>query len=227
MLYPKSCLSIILLLISLCSFGQPSQVDSIPSLKVRSLITPVLLTAYGASSFISPSIRKIDTRWYHSINQNSVKPSQNIDDFLQYTPALAVYGLDLMGLKGKHNWKEQTAHLLMAQIAMNIVVRPTKIISHRLRPDGSAYNSFPSGHTSMAFVNAEFLWQEYKHRNKWLAASGYVVAAATGYMRMQENRHWFSDVVAGAGIAMLSTKLTYWAYPRVVKLIKKKRSSKQ
>jgi len=43
---------------------------------------------------------------------------------------------------------------------------------------------------------------------------------------MQHNRHWFSDIVAGAGIGILSTKLTYWAYPRLVRMVKKKRLPK-
>ena len=160
------------------------------------------------------------------MNSTSVNHNQNIDDLLQYSPAMAVYGLDILGIKGKNNWRVQTAHLFIAHVAMNAIIRPTKIITHRLRPDGSAYNSFPSGHTTEAFANAEFLWQEYKHRNKWLAASGYLVATATGYMRTRENRHWLSDVITGAGIGILSTKLTYWAYPRIVRIVKKKRSNK-
>lgn len=224
MTFKKSCLTLWILIIG---FTSSAQQDSLPPLNARSLITPGLLSAYGASSLFVKPIRNMDTRWYEHINKSSSNHNQNIDDFLQYSPAIAVYGLDMLGIKGKNNWKVQTAHLFIAQIAMNAVVRPAKIITHRLRPDGSAYNSFPSGHASMAFVNAEFLWQEYKHRNKWLAASGYVVAAATGYMRTQENRHWLSDVITGAGIGILSTKLTYWAYPRIVKMVHPKRSNKK
>jgi membrane-associated phospholipid phosphatase len=50
------------------------------------------------------------------------------------------------------------------------------------RPDGSANNSFPSGHTATAFCGAEFLWQEYKDVNILYGISGYVVAAGTGFL---------------------------------------------
>src|SRR5690349_22769192 len=46
-----------------------------------------------------------------------------------------------------------------------------------------------------------------------LFRSGYAVAAATGYLRMYNNKHWFSDVMAGAGIGIASTKIAYWLYP--------------
>jgi membrane-associated phospholipid phosphatase len=83
----------------------------------------------------------------------------------------------------------------------------------RLRPDGSNNFSFPSGHTAIAFVTAEFMHQEYKHKSVWYSVAGYTVASATGVMRMLNNRHWLSDVMVGAGIGMVSTKVTYLVYP--------------
>lgn len=217
----KSCLILFLTFVSLSIYAQETFSDSIASLNKKALIAPALLTAYGASSFFIKPIRDLDI---HINNLNRSTPSKNnIDGILTFTPAIAVYGLNAIGIKGKNNWKVQTAHLAIAQVAMNLVVRPTKFLSNRTRPDGSSDQSFPSGHTAIAFVNAEFLWQEYKHRNKWLAASGYAIAATTGVLRMKENEHWFSDVVASAGIAILSTKLTYWAYPKIVKWVKKKK----
>ena len=220
------CLILIFIKILEPSYAQIDSINPVPRWQKSSLVAPGIFTVYGVSSFFFHPIRKIDTQWFTSINKSPVKTNQTIDHILQYTPAITVLGLDLFGIKGKNNWKDQTIHLAVSQIVMNAIVRPTKILSNRLRPDGSEYSSFPSGHTSMAFVNAEFLWQEYKHRNKWLAASGYVAAATTGYLRMQHNRHWFSDIVAGAGIGILSTKLTYWAYPRLVRMVKKKRLPK-
>ena len=34
-----------------------------------------------------------------------------------------------------------------------------------------------------------------------------------GFLRMYNNKHWLSDVVAGAGIGIMSTKIAYWIYP--------------
>ena len=78
--------------------------------------------------------------------------------------------------------------------------------------DGSG-RAFPSGHTATAFVAAEFIQQEFKDASPWYGFAGYTVATATGTLRMLKNAHWFSDVVAGAGVGILTTKLTYLAYP--------------
>ena len=81
------------------------------------------------------------------------------------------------------------------------------------RPDGSSKNSFPSGHTATAFAGAEFLRQEYGDQSVWYGIAGYAVATGTGLFRMYNNRHWLTDVAAGAGIGILSTKIAYWVNP--------------
>ena len=96
---------------------------------------------------------------------------------------------------------------------MAVSVKVLKNTTHVERPDFSNYVSFPSGHTATAFIGAEFLHQEYKSISPWIGISGYAVAAATGALRMYNNKYWFSDVVAGAGIGMLSTKIAYWIFP--------------
>ncbi|HRN17043.1 MAG TPA: hypothetical protein PLF38_08365 [Xylanibacter oryzae] len=34
---------------------------------------------------------------------------------------------------------------------------------------------------------------------------------------MYNNCHWLNDIIAGAGIGLLSTKLSYWIYPKLFK----------
>jgi len=45
------------------------------------------------------------------------------------------------------------------------------------------------------------------------------IAATTGTLRIYHNKHWLTDVVAGAGIGILSTALAYFIYPKVKKVI--------
>jgi hypothetical protein len=56
---------------------------------------------------------------------------------------------------------------------------------------------------------------EYKDRSPWYGIAGYSVAAVTGYLRMYNNKHWLSDVLAGAGFGIASTKIAYWAYSKL------------
>ncbi len=106
-----------------------------------------------------------------------------------------------------------------AYLIMGATILGTKKLTAIERPDGSTRNSFPSGHTATAFMGAEFLYQEYKHKSVWYGVSGYALATTTAFFRMYNNRHWFSDVVTGAGIGILSTKIAYWIHPFVNRII--------
>ncbi len=137
------------------------------------------------------------------------------DDYMQYAPMVAVYGLNLCGLRGEHRFWNRTAILAMAYATMGIAVNGMKAAVGEQRPDSPARNSFPSGHTATAFMGAEFLWQEYGRTEPLIGYAGYAVATATGLLRIYNDRHWVNDVVAGAAIGVLSTKLAYWLYPRI------------
>lgn len=129
--------------------------------------------------------------------------------------------MDLVGIKGKNNFKDKSIIAATSSLIMGISVASIKKTTHIERPDGSSFNSFPSGHTATAFMGAELLHQEYKNTSLWYSISGYLVATGTGVFRMLNNRHWLSDVVTGAGIGILSTKTAYWLYPKINKIINK------
>jgi hypothetical protein len=62
--------------------------------------------------------------------------------------------------------------------------------------------SFPSGHTTVAFAMSTVLAEEIG--GIWARIAFYGMATMTGYARVRNNQHWFSDVVAGAGLGLLS-----------------------
>lgn len=185
-------------------------------LKPKVIMIPATLITYGYSSFIFSKVKD----WDSSINY-TLRSSKyyTIDDYIIYAPFAIDLGLTLAGYKSKHSYPNKIGIYCMSTAINAIMVYPVKSWTNRERPNKTDFHSFPSGHTSNSFVGAEFFWQEYNHRSKLLASSGYLVASTTGYFRLQNNEHWFSDVVAGAGIGILSTKLTYWLYPKIYKLI--------
>ncbi len=142
-------------------------------------------------------------------NENAAFYNSHIDDYFQYLPIAAVYGLNIGGVKGKNPIGEETFLLLKSELVMSAVVYTLKNTTHVPRPDNSTYNSFPSGHTAQAFVAATFLHKEYGHRSIWYSIGGYATATTVGVMRVMGNRHWLSDVLVGAGIGILSTELVY------------------
>lgn len=64
------------------------------------------------------------------------------------------------------------------------------------RPDGGGHDAFPSGHATLAFLNAGYAARRYGLNA--LTMLSYVSAAATGYLRMAAERHDFYDVLGGA-----------------------------
>lgn len=182
------------------------------------------------STLIGVGIVGLESHWLKNKNhvirdelQKNIDKKISIDDYSQYAPTIAVYGLNLCGVKGLHDARGQTVILATAYALMGISVNSIKYTARVQRPDGSSFNSFPSGHSATAFVGAEVLRREYWHVSPWIGVAGYAVAAGTGFFRMYNNRHWFTDVLAGAGIGILSAEIAYWLYPTFSKILFPKR----
>ncbi len=178
----------------------------------RQLIIPGVLVGYGVIGIESDQLKG----WNNNIRKEVVEDIDEkltIDDFTQWAPAASVFALDAFGVKGKNSFRDKTIIMATSYLIMSTTVLGLKSITKVERPDGSSNNSFPSGHTATAFAGAEFLWQEYKDKSIWYGVAGYAVATGTGLFRIYNNRHWLTDVAAGAGIGILSTKAAYWLYP--------------
>ena len=137
----------------------------------------------------------------------------HIDDYLQYTPLASVMILKGCGLESEHKWRDLvclTGASCMIGFAVSTTMKHTCGVR---RPDNSALTSFPSGHTTTAFLGAELLRREYGREYPAVAVAGYLFASGIATMRVWNNRHWFSDLLGGAGIAILSTSISYWLAP--------------
>ncbi|MBW8324524.1 MAG: phosphatase PAP2 family protein [Prolixibacteraceae bacterium] len=207
--------------------GQESVADTTKSIrlsvaKLKPLIIPGILMGYGFAGIENHYLQSFDREVKEEVNEH-IDENATIDDFLQYTPFLSVYALNAAGVKGKHNFRDRTVILASSYLMMSVSVSSIKSIAKVERPDKSSNNSFPSGHTATAFMGAEFLYQEYKDVSIWYGIAGYAVASGTGFYRIYNNRHWVTDVAAGAGIGILSTKIAYWINPYITNKLFKKR----
>ncbi len=185
------------------------------SFPIQSFLVLTALIAYGLTSLENDGLKNFNTEIKEEIYTEHPHKKMPVDNYLQFAPAAMVYGLNAVGIKGQHNLRDRTMIYFMSNIILSGTLYSMKTITAVQRPDGSAYTSFPSGHTAEAFASAEFLRQEYKDVSSWYGIAGYAMAATTGYLRMYNNKHWLSDVVAGAGVGIASTRLAYWLYPKI------------
>jgi len=85
-----------------------------------------------------------------------------------------------------------------AFLATSAVVLPLKLFVDRARPNGGRY-SFPSGHTALAFATAPVL---AAHFGLKVGAPAYALAAMTALGRMEDRKHYLSDVVFGSAVGL-------------------------
>lgn len=167
-----------------------------------SLITTGLIINYSNGSFGKENIQeKIQDRFpdFHT----------SADEYLLFVPAIMMYTADLLKIESKNDVFTQTKYLAIAGIANNLITIGIKNLTKEQRPNDWVHYSFPSGHTSNAFVMATVLHHEFVDSSPWLAYSGYLFATTTGVLRVLNNYHWVSDVLVGAGIGIIVTDLVY------------------
>ncbi len=181
--------------------------------KTWALIPPTALMTYGALSFAVKPIRNLDYYVHGETDRTGPKFHTTAESYFQFAPIILVYGLNLVGINGKNTFIDRSALLALSAGMVGGTLYITKHTTHRLRPNNYDYLSFPSGHTATAFAAAEFMAQEFSGKSPLYGIVGYTFAFTTGVFRMYNRDHWFSDVVAGAGLGILSTKAAYLIYP--------------
>lgn len=131
------------------------------------------------------------------------------DNYLQYFPAFALVCMKSLNVEGRSTWGEMLVADAFSVAITSALSNSLKVIVGRTRPDSYATNSFPSGHTAVAFMTATMLHYEYGHLSPLVSLSAYATATAVGVSRVLNDRHWVSDVAFGAGIGVLSTQIGY------------------
>lgn len=89
--------------------------------------------------------------------------------------------------------------LLRAQIVSGSITTVIKFAVQRERPDSTSQLSFPSGHTSGAFATATVIQRRYGWR---AGVPAHLIAAWIAASRLNENKHFLSDVTFGAAVGI-------------------------
>ena len=187
--------------------------DSLKQQKTRTFlhksIVPASLIGLGLVINNSDFEKNLQTDIQNSVGDNY---ETSIDDYLVFVPIAQMYAADAFGMKAKNHWFDQTKYLGISNVATFAITELLKSTITKTRPNGDP-QSFPSGHTSLAFTNATVLMNEFQDTSPIFAYSGYAFAATTGVFRMLNNKHYLSDVLVGAGIGIFVTQLVYHFEP--------------
>lgn len=152
--------------------------------------------------------------------RNRTQTTDDISKYLIEPWGSGLYSLPLLGviyLTGLKNNHHRNVALtgLKAFLISGVAAVITKHLFHRHRPTDNEpsnaylwegpypftmdYTSFPSGHTTTAFAVASVL--AYGYRDKiWVGITSYSIAALVGLSRLNDNKHWATDVIAGAAL---------------------------
>ena len=203
----KSAVTVVLFVTLGNLFGQ---VDSTLVRPKRNLlqksIVPLSLIASGmllSDSGLEKSLNADTRNW---VGQDFNLPA---DDYTRYAPIVQLYIADIVGIEAKSHWFDQTKNMAISMLLTDAVTKLMKKSIYKVRPNGTNSDAFPSGHTSVAFATGSVLYEEFKDTSPILAYSGYGFSAATGVFRLLNNKHWVSDVIMGAGLGIMITKLVY------------------
>ena len=203
----------ILILLVLCAFtviGQ-AQEDSVKTdtvrvmdnnpyrFRIRQVILPATLIGVGIIGLESHWLQYQNRELRDELREN-IDSKFTVDDFSQYAPMFAVYGLNLCGVKGRHSFTDRTIILATAYALMGITVNTFKMTASVERPDGSSRNSFPSGHTAASFTAVTAL---YCAGEKKLWKISLVLAVLIAFSRLYLYVHYPTDILGGILVGLL------------------------
>ncbi|ALW86187.1 hypothetical protein AUC43_14460 [Hymenobacter sedentarius] len=177
----------------------------------RAVIVPAVLIGYGASTinghgFYSSYDAQKDIRHTFGSYRN------HIDNYLQFAPYFEIGAVLLAGVDSRDDRLNLALVLVKSEAIMLTTVYAIKTLTAIERPDGSNHLSFPSGHTAQAFLAASIVHTEFRDKSQWYGVGAYTIATSVAALRMINDKHWESDVLAGAGVGILSAHLAYLSH---------------
>ena len=157
----------------------------------------------GLTLTVDKQVRSFMTRRDYLPHWLSHVSDSYVDDYW-------VFGVSAIGALGNGiktgNYGESFRYWAVSNIGTVALTYALKYGVGRERPDGSDKRSFPSGHSSVAFATATMyqMWYGWK-----AGIPAYAFAAVTAFQRLDDNRHWLSDVIMGAAIGIAVPYMFY------------------
>ena len=131
----------------------------------------------------------------------------NVETWLTLSAQIGVIAL---GPKAKHSFTDRMLVKLTSYTLLYTTGHIVKACVREPRPDGHGVHAFPSIKTAAAFMAAE----QTRIERGWAWGMGmYTFAAGIGVLQMYNDRCYVNDVLAGAGVGILSTHAAYWLLP--------------
>lgn len=207
------CLSLILLFCFQNSFAQ-EDTTMFKKEPNKSFLPKTIVPATLILSGVLLTGSQTEKDWQRDVRNKVGNDYHNdIDDYIQYVPYVEIYLGDIVGIKAKNHWFDQTKNIFIGGLVTTVITHSLKRGVGKERPDASSNHSFSSGHTATSFMGATILYHEYKGSSTLFACSGYLFSTSTAGLRVMNNKHWVSDVLAGAGIGILVANLVYYIEP--------------
>ncbi len=116
------------------------------------------------------------------------------------TIAVGAGGLLLAGWLGEEALGDMGKDVLASFAVASSYVWALKLGVGRERPSGGPH-SFPSGHTAAAFSTVPAL---FHHGGTWVGLAATALAIGTAAGRMEDQKHYSSDVIFGAAVGFVA-----------------------
>lgn len=182
-----------------------------------------VLGAIGASMTLDEPIQRYAQEHRSATSDDVSRIFRQPGEPLFYAGVSAgTFGLGL--ISGNADIKRAGRRMMASVLLAGIFMGSTKRILGRSRPNEGVgafvfhpftslrdsagmqtRSSMPSGHTTAAFALATTVAADVD--NPIVDGLVYVFAAGTGFSRISDNRHWFSDVLTGMALGVTSAKL--------------------
>ena len=185
-------------------------------LSIKSSDALILIGALSLGTIIFENDREI-MDFVQNSKSDLTKKASNVAEIFGSNAVLPIIaGAYFVGvIKQDGKLKQVGLFAVSSALATILVTEVSKVSFQRVRPNSSESpydfgvsggDSFISGHTSAAFSLATVIAQVYKDK-PLVPYLAYGVAALTAYSRVHDNRHWASDVLAGAVAGHLIAKI--------------------